>query len=1436
MAEQADIDTILKEIKALQNFRKTTTNSHVQHSKPTHLETDFTDSSPSNESDSMDEYHEPPPDPPNPPARSPPFPASPQAQDPILLPTADINHTRRVMADPYLWQWCIEDMQTLGHLQWLRAEILDNFLLSRWLATPNSPVRYLQQNIGRSGNDLHGETLDRILQGISFRLRLLYQLHPTDDLRIIPIIFPVLMDNHYFLVFMDHSNHRVFVIGRVSQPRDHDPWEEWDGPHIYTCVCRMHGWEVGDISTVNAYNINLPQNGSDCGIVAAQAALYIFEHGLQLTTTDDEVPKLQLPPHICAHLTRAEMFQTVSRNLYTAYDDYHALVEEQPPFWDITNDDRRTAIEADNRWLTRLSDFSPDNYHRDDTFRDLLDCITNSCNLCKLAPAARTAWQTLFHSLHHAPTSDPTISNTDPADIIFNTNHTAHVHDNNTSLRPKNPYKEIRNPLLGNPAHFSRLIPPLMLPVHNPAHWPNHDDAYDDYYNGPVSEELPTDMTQFKVFGAPDYWYVPQTNQKEAAPTLLSLFKDNGFRLTKRFPYMHFLSDPWAIPQHILTPGIPPDTDYDPSTYYPTMHGLHTAALEGFNIPSISALTRDIALRGATELLNAARDASPERKRELFIQGRWDNAHLICLDLERDAIPIPSEAIHCTIDIDSIIWVTCNLHVNIGIDINLAPPVGRTPPVRKNNHVYIHLLHPPSQAERDSGDMNWKELATPISTIPHANFGRLADGIHIHIFFPRMFHKDPDRRRHGVLIPSFTLTLLWDTVVIPALQKCATPGMEAYISPSVESARRKAASGERRTGTAYNPKTLFVTTHILKNMLKQMQAIITANNNLAQFGSFFFVLDLKNYKLATRMPLSRITHNSTPWTLLKEACPRLALNHMLDRANGELSVDIVFAFHPNHATTMEHPVVGLWRLDVLDSSFGAAEFTRGKQHNIALLNRYGAIQAHMALKRSRVTHAVSRSAYNLTYEVIRPPTIVLQSLKKTFSGPEKNSTYGVRDEYRVGGQTMQMIFDNASSLAKTFLKSEPILWIPTNIWFEFCAMRIDELQRLQITLYRLRPPNYGVLTCLICYLIETMTNTPTIIPQPVRNSLALLSAQNIINRFGILFLHNLDLSDRLVIPEIQEFDDEDVRRTLGFHTSTKRRKRPCQPQQPYNRSVAYPLGTSPTWRELAEAIDITPEAIIKDWSMPFHVDTNPLANRLFVNFTQQVWFLLKDSWKTPASKSPITSIEDAMTVWTLAGIRDRILRISFKPCNAGIPGPITAPREPSFRDRMRWYFPEPGPSPRKGSQWHIMHLKPCYIFEYHFLRARLCVDDKLSLDVCLQEIFANLQCLPISLRPETNGYGWIWKKEKDTVTIITNPRFYRIDSIGTHRSRQLRGSPISQTFTLQHAMKQGEKTQNAQQLQRTAGSHLNGDVKMSIQLQLNLRLLASRADGRYEWL
>lgn len=174
-----------------------------------------------------------------------------------------------------------------------------------------------------------------------------------------------------------------------------------------------------------------------------------------------------------------------------------------------------------------------------------------------------------------------------------------------------------------------------------------------------------------------------------------------------------------------------------------------------------------------------------------------------------------------------------------------------------------------------------------------------------------------------------------------------------------------------------------------------------------------------------------VTHAKMQTTL--EGCMRTAVfnmqdrisgldwMHIKDRTKGELFCDVGVTIL---AVGCE-PLVGLWRLDSLDASFGAGGYRSGTMHTLNTLSLFGGLQAESLPDRRLQTHIAFRSAYNLAYEATRKSDNSrelfdekmvfrrdpqfrkdMDSVQRIYKEVAPRTSYGVRDEFRVGGRAL----------------------------------------------------------------------------------------------------------------------------------------------------------------------------------------------------------------------------------------------------------------------------------------------------------------------------------------------------------------------------------------------------------------------------------------------
>ena len=301
---------------------------------------------------------------------------------------------------------------------------------------------------------------------------------------------------------------------------------------------------------------------------------------------------------------------------------------------------------------------------------------------------------------------------------------------------------------------------------------------------------------------------------------------------------------------------------------------------------------------------------------------------------------------------------------------------------------------------------------------------------------------------------------------------------------------------------------------------------------MAQFGSMFFVLEIKGCKMVSQAESNDagLLNGCLGDALnsLKEENPGLDWDYMEDRTVGELLYDVGITIQPRDTS----PIVGLWRLDKLEASYGAAGYLRGNIHHLNTLSLYGGLQAELPRSRSERTHIIYRQSYNLAYEALRKADnqrelFKLQdvyqlnrkfrneykSVMEIYRDYAKKQPYGVRDEYRVGGAAMKDFMEHVDDMVSNILEtcvtilklyitqvqsmmnSQPVLWLPSDIWFEFLAQRLKALKEQQEQLHAMQPANYGILTGLHQFLMQSIIFTPPITETFVRNALYILRYQ-----------------------------------------------------------------------------------------------------------------------------------------------------------------------------------------------------------------------------------------------------------------------------------------------------------------------------------------------------
>ncbi|KAG2045498.1 hypothetical protein BDR06DRAFT_1015590 [Suillus hirtellus] len=357
-----------------------------------------------------------------------------------------------------------------------------------------------------------------------------------------------------------------------------------------------------------------------------------------------------------------------------------------------------------------------------------------------------------------------------------------------------------------------------------------------------------------------------------------------------------------------------------------------------------------------------------------------------------------------------------------------------------------------------------------------------------------------------------------------------------------------------------------------------------------------------------------------------------------------------------------------------------------------------------------------------------------------------------------------------------YLQSDPILWIPSTIWFELIRRRIREIQRTQVSIVKKNPPNLGILTGLLNHMLRSTTSTPIIYDSHVRESLALLEYRNVLETAGMFFLQDFDLSSSTCLDEVQQIDDVNVLGLMGV-TAKAQRDRAVKSMDAWRSNEAeseeYPLGRTPTWTTLKTTIANSPATIMRDWSWTSRMSNIQLTvGRLVVMFTRHTWLMLMQEVLKGIAPYP-NSLCEAMKCWTITSIDDTLASVAFEACNAGLhdntgvtPGRL-GPQSRAFADRCSLFFPEPDACHKRNDQWSELWEGHGYIGEFHRMMKTLDEDQQASLKQGLRDVFSELHCLPAS-------GARVWIQKKDAIVFITNPVFYRVDRIGRGGESQRR--------------------------------------------------------------
>ncbi|KAG1863287.1 hypothetical protein DFJ58DRAFT_725189 [Suillus subalutaceus] len=1110
-----------------------------------------------------------------------------------------------------------------------------------------------------------------------------------------------------------------------------------------------------------------------CSVLEQALSFGLDDHG------DLPLQSFHIP---CGHILRIAMLKVVAGRIKKSCSDYLMLRDE---------------LQADMWHHIYLSD---DDIHAIETGQHQARCVTMlhalyvasaTCENCHRSPALQVIQTPTSTNRHvegdytHYSTSDideegdNEADNQFPGDMVSDTRkaNLLKLLKSNKELagsRDRNaisphavgthiPVAPDENPELGNTAdsqrsaftrasrkrvstwsqgvmeRFPRPTTAVPLPAYMGRRWLMDDRTFDDYEGGPTIEMLmaPVDVQPTMVYHSVGM-------EMSAGWTA---WVDHGYRIRPSSFQMFYQCRPIVTMDYIMPIGT---TElYDPSNQVPDhVTGRYSLDRSGSNN---NVDVNDVICMSASEMIRLAQDDPPLDRHsvsghEIFLCGRTsfsDGAKYICVDLERDAVDVDERDIEVSVDIDSIIWVTSEFRIKGTIGIYMTPLFQSRPGIFKHNHTSIDILIPQSEEDSNApgGRTEWLSKRFNMSAIPHICIGRISSAssiLNIYLMFPRMIHQHPVNGRSITLIPQDIVHIFYDMVLLPSISHSSDVSWEPYLKQTLEEARYKNRGAAGRSGGRGAPKTIPLSNDDFIKVQKRMHEIIADGlKQLSMYGSCFFVLEGKGIKLLT-----------------KDGQRDLDWNHMQDRTHGELLVDVGVSFTPCELTV---PMVGVWRLDALEASFGAGGYKQGEMHHHNTLSQYGAIQAEMQQERAHQTHVAFRSAYNLYYEAVRTtsnevsfaadsdayklsPSYMVEcsEITKILTGC-KRKTYGVWDEYRV----------------EEYVRSQPILWIPSKVWFEFITRRVREIQRTQIAIVKKNPPNLGVLTGILNHMLRATTSTPIVFDSHVRESLALINYKTVLETAGMLFLQEFDISSTTCLDEVQQVDDVHVLALMGVNAKAQRDRaigKAVECRDVDSEPEEFPIGRTPSWRRLKAAIENIPAVIMRHWTWPAMLSNTSLSvERIFIMFTRQIWLMPIDGVFKGIRPYP-TSLQDAMRCWTVTSVDDTLASVTFEACNVGIQNRVGIT-----------------PAKKDGSQWDQMWKGEGYIAAYHQILGEMEETRRSALRNELREVFSNLHCLPASSGAQ------VWKVRQSAAVFVTNPVFYKMDCLrnpDNNRTRQ----------------------------------------------------------------
>ncbi|KAK7433665.1 hypothetical protein VKT23_020640 [Stygiomarasmius scandens] len=1277
----------------------------------------------------------------------------------------------------------LSQLKTLQFRRWIDYSCIETYLILERLA--KAPQDLMCNFVPQSFHTEYRVAPDMDIQELRNRYQRVFSGMTSQTITLAStLINPASI--HWFGMVVNGQTQTAYILGKELEEgldlHAADKWHEYQGLEIYQCLCELHGWSSDPPRKV--FGVNWRQvGGTECGAYVGDVLVAIQNSGL--ATAAYGTPILQ-PLH-CTHQFRVQALTTLHTFALLQISKYVTFFYNYPDL--AISVDHHADKVVDSMEVTYLNSGGPQD-HAQALLQEPLDNLKRAIDACERChQEANHHQRQILQPISRSTASPPTLASLvdaypllkgartfsirvehnssggmeiNPPDVDSDPEDGGNSHSEHKDLQPKS--SSLRSgqalPNLNQDAgvgrRFPRQIPsvPLLtVPLKGLFH--SFQDGYDQYTGGPTLEALARLPEELGLFAHPTLYYY--ANQAAIINPLSSIdeWADRGWRLLPSSFQSFHLMKPHQLANHLL-----PEISDSPSSFMPDNNSdhdfddAHTITLQDF----LKLIKTDpmVALTGKMPPHPVLSDS--------YIQ----------IDLQQDS-QSPS-ILHKVVDIDSFIFLSRKPKFLASISFYSTPLHRNRAPLYRHNHVYLDLLSPPSPMDQARADptqptpprSEWYTKTFKLSQIPHLSLARLSRGADLLIFFPRMTHKSMYSVYWATNIDYYMKSMFYDEILEPALRACK-PGWDHQYAVHSQ------AEWSQKQGKSKTPISLEIQPNEWDTLLAEMSSKITSPFNAGRydcFGSFFFCLTIKGCKDFTK---TAVSDHETPDEALKRSLRKLQTEmyyfdfNSTDRDSGnETFVDIGFTVTPPN----DPALVGLWKLDKLEESFGAGGYLSGQLHRLNTIDGVGGLMAEMKHGHMQQSHVLFSTAYNVIYEAFRRHDNEVQSFniediaKNTLGFKDDYNhlistlaristdpiSYGVRREFRVGFETLGSLASGAPEEPDAILKLENVkdsmLWIPKTLWCQFLIARAKALKTLHSTVYirHPRPDNYLVLCGLISYLMQAIISTPVLVPTFVREALRNLYFGAVMARCGMFFLHDLDLAKANLIPSIRQKDDYLIWKEANININLPKAMDTYTESAKKDPHIGQKIAKS----MLSQTLKNRPWAVVQDWAYPqsdlldFHsaLDSSPKATAagLFMKFTVAVWQLLDDGKKRDSGPAQVASLKQALEFWTVRSRADALVGFHFRS--------IRGDTATAFAKRRSMWFPSCDVV--LTGKWKL--LQGAYINEYRKEISGTGPEQQIELDEALAHILTHCQCLPDS----TDREPWHTDANRQVILVV-NP-------------------------------------------------------------------------------